>query len=170
MKLVTLRAVTVSDLNFLYNIKNNAEVQSQLLCPSRVFSKENINEWIVSYRRSQDKFLLVLVNEDDVLIGYISIQRYLSDHKTAYFGIVLDKTFQGVGYGTLSLNSLFLWGARELKLRKLLLEVSRENSKAISLYQKCNFNEIGVLKKHYVINNCYHDVILMEKEILGDLS
>ncbi|MDF3033474.1 MAG: speG [Alphaproteobacteria bacterium] len=164
-KIVSLRQAVQSDSHFLFGMKNDFTLQELLMCHPRNYSLEEIQDWIFRYTASKDSFLLVACNECGDSIGYLSIQRFLSYNRTAYFGIAIHPSYQGCGYGISLLNTLFEWSKKTLKIRKLLLEVSMANQKAINLYKKVGFSTVGTLKQNFFIRDSYQDVLLMEKEI-----
>ena len=43
------------------------------------------------------------------------------------------------------------------------LEVLAENTRAIALYEKLDFRHVGTLHAHYLQDNRWHDVVLMER-------
>ena len=47
-------------------------------------------------------------------------------------------------------------------LKRILLEVSKNNAKAIELYKSCGFETVGLREKYY---NNNEDAVLMEKKI-----
>jgi RimJ/RimL family protein N-acetyltransferase len=52
-----------------------------------------------------------------------------------------------------------------LNLRKIVLLVKQDHLRAIRFYQNNGFEQIGVLKKHYLVNGVWSDVLMMEKFI-----
>lgn len=52
-----------------------------------------------------------------------------------------------------------------LNLRKIKLLVNSENSKAVNLYKRKNFREIGIYEKERFIKGKWEDVKIMEKLI-----
>ena len=164
-KIVSLQLANQDDSQFLWVLKNDFALQELIMCHPRHYNVEEIKKWICRYSDSADSFLLVIRNESNIPIGYVSIQRFLSYNRTAYFGIVLHPSYQNCGYGISALNGIFEWTIKELKIRKLLLEVSTLNQKAINLYKKVGFDTVGTLKNNFYIHASYQDVLLMEKEI-----
>ena len=49
----------------------------------------------------------------------------------------------------------------EINLRKIKLEVLKENDKAIKIYENLGFKEEGTLKEHIYQDGKYKDLILM---------
>ncbi len=162
---IYLRKANQNDVDFLTEMKNDLGLQELLMCHQKNHSQLEIKEWIEKYESSKDSFLLVVCESNQKAVGYFSVQRFLSHHKTAYFGIAIHPDFQGLGYGKTALFSFFEWANKELGLRKVLLEVASSNQRAITIYKKAGFREVGILMKHFFTNHIYQDAVLMEKDI-----
>ena len=67
------------------------------------------------------------------------------------------------GYGFRWMNFLMQY-AQANGIKRIFLEVSKENTRAKNLYQKCGFKEIGVRKGYYKTKTGFCDAICMEKE------
>ncbi len=75
--------------------------------------------------------------------------------------LAVKKEHQGKGYGKLLLKT-FIDICRKEKVEKISLEVSLENKKAINLYKKSGFKEIGIRRRYYKDGT---DALLMELKI-----
>lgn len=62
--------------------------------------------------------------------------------KEAKIGIVIDKPFQGKGYGRQAMK-LIEKEAKRLGIKKLMLEVFSQNKRAVNLYKKVGYKETG---------------------------
>jgi len=71
------------------------------------------------------------------------------------------REFWGHGIGTILMNEIIDFAKNTQKLEILHLGVKSDNSRAIELYEKMGFQEIGCYPKFFNINNVYHDEILM---------
>ena len=70
------------------------------------------------------------------------------------------KDFRKKGLGTKLLNKIEENNAR---LKKIYLEVSKNNSEGISFYTKMKFIEIHTRKNYFLINNKHIDALVMVK-------
>ena len=80
-------------------------------------------------------------------------------------GLALTSSQRGHGYGTLAVKSIEEYAEKKLKLRKLLLEVRKDNFAAINLYNKLGWREVGCLNKHYNDGQLLHDVLIYERHL-----
>jgi putative acetyltransferase len=76
-------------------------------------------------------------------------------HK-AELGLTIHDDFQKMGIGTALLKNI-ISVARAKKLKKIHLNVSAENDRAIHLYKKVGFVIEGTLHKASYVNRRYHD-------------
>ena len=89
-----------------------------------------------------DHYLLCIENDNDGLLGYLWYKLF-DNGKTAFiYDFVVSKEFRGMGYGKAALialeKQLFQSSVEQIKLR-----VAFENSRALSLYKKLEFNITG---------------------------
>ncbi|MEF9481417.1 GNAT family N-acetyltransferase [Ralstonia sp. 1B3] len=75
----------------------------------------------------------------------------------------LASSAQGKGHGRAACEAAFAYASETLCLRKITLEVLAENTRAIALYEKLDFRTVGTLAGHYLQDNRWHDVVLMER-------
>jgi RimJ/RimL family protein N-acetyltransferase len=95
------------------------------------------------------------------LVGLTNLTRIDRRGGTAYFGVVIgekDCWGQGIAYETLR---LMLRRAAALGLRKILLEVAGDNTRAIGLYRRAGFETEGVLRRQLRRGPELIDVIIM---------
>lgn len=103
------------------------------------FNDEEILQWY-NYRisRRNSKCFAVL-NEEDRMVGYISIRNIRKIMKTARLGIVFDPTIINNGYGTEAIITLLDYYFNEVQMKILFLDVAKFNKRAIRCYEKCGF-------------------------------
>ena len=90
---------------------------------------------------SQSSFRIWKIEEDKIT-GYISFYQVLDEVEIIKIGII--KSYQRNGYGSFLIKEL-----KKLNIKKIFLEVSTENVKAINFYLKNGFKEIGLRKRYY---------------------
>lgn len=80
---------------------------------------------------------------DERKIGWFNIRK-ASGLNEGIFGMIINKPFQGKGYGRQAII-LIEKEAKKLGIKKLKLQVFVENKRAINLYKKSGFKESGRL-------------------------
>ena len=90
---------------------------------------------------SQSSFRIWKIEEDKIT-GYMSFYQVMDEVEIIKIGII--KSYQRNGYGSFLIKEL-----KKLNMKKIFLEVSTENVKAINFYLKNGFKEIGLRKRYY---------------------
>mgnify|MGYP001460120917 CR=1 FL=1 len=90
---------------------------------------------------SQSSFRIWKIEEDKIT-GYMSFYQVMDEVEIIKIGII--KSYQRNGYGSFLIKEL-----KKLNIKKIFLEVSTENVKAINFYLKNGFKEIGLRKRYY---------------------
>jgi ribosomal protein S18 acetylase RimI-like enzyme len=77
-------------------------------------------------------------------------------------GIIIAKDYRNLGIGT----NLIDFAIRESKKlnnkEKIILSCLSTNERALFIYEKLGFQEVGVRKQQFYMNSIYYDEILME--------
>ena len=121
---------------------------------SDLFKLTKIDKYIFNYPASL-KDLENYFKEDTIKIWKISTQKiigfvifYHIKDEIEIIQIGIIKSCQRKNYGSLIINKI-----KKLKdLRKIFLEVSVKNTKAIDFYLKNGFKKIGIRKGYYKVN------------------
>ena len=101
----------------------------------------------------ENNISIVLVSEDNgIITGYLYAQELVDN--IDLLSIFVDKNYRYQHIGTDLINYL----QENSNNKTITLEVSNKNEKAILLYKKCGFKEVGIRKKYYI----YSDAIVMK--------
>lgn len=138
--------MTLDDLNSIKNILisdfddfwNYDILEEELKCENSCFLVAKNNNEIVGFAG-----LKTIIDEADVM------------------NIVVKKSYRHNGIGSVLLENLIFY-AKTLNLNTITLEVNEHNLSAVRLYDKFNFDHIGIRKKYY---NGESDAIIMSKTI-----
>ena len=104
---------------------------------------KEIKIWFKIKTRSPFNEYYALRNEDEKLIGYMGIKHIKKFRKKSTLGLVLDPNQLDKGYGTEILDLFLNYYFTEMKMKKMILEVSAFNKRAYRLYEKLGFLEQG---------------------------
>ena len=96
---------------------------------------------------SQSAFKMWKIEKDRVL-GYLSFYQVIDEIEIIRIGII--KYYQRRSYGSLLIDEI-----KKLNVKKIYLEVSVQNKKAINFYLKNGFQKIGIRKGYYANNKSY---------------
>ena len=108
---------------------------------------------------SENSHFVVAKNNNEI-VGFAGLKVIVDE--ADIMNIVVKKTFRHNGIGSILLKNLISY-AMDNNLKTITLEVNEHNLSAIRLYDKFNFDHIGIRKKYY---NSESDAIIMSK-ILG---
>ena len=110
-----------------------------------------------------DNFMLAAYIENR-MVGNAGVTRVRDNIKyrhRANFGISLQEEVCGLGLGTIMLNEI-LKTARQTSIEQLELSVFADNLRAIHLYEKIGFTQVGIMPRAYRLKDgSYHDEIQM---------
>lgn len=107
----------------------------------------------------ENSYFLVAKNTDNQIMGFAGIRLVLDE--ADIMNIVIRKKFRNNGIGYILLEHLLDY-AKSVNIKFINLEVNKFNLSAICLYNKFNFEHIGIRKKYY---NGKDDAIIMRKKI-----
>lgn len=151
-----IRKAKLSDLEYLHKIETQKEVNPYIIVPITI-SKEKSRERLKRFVKAGNLYVYVL---DGVVVGEIGfyIHPWKMNHCATISPFAVDKKYWEKGIGT----KLLEFALKKLKDKKRIdLEVTADNRRAISLYKKFNFKVEGILKKRVRRGRKYFDGYIM---------
>lgn len=119
-------------------------------------------DWLYEPPKSTHRFAIVLL-ENDVLIGGISLHNIDHLNRNAYIGIFIGgEEHRSKGYGAEAIRLILNYGFNTMNLHSINLTVRANNDAGISCYKKVGFREVGRLPEVFFIDGKYVDKIYME--------
>lgn len=106
-----------------------------------------------------DNSYFVIAKNKNEVVGFAGLKNIID--QADIMNIVVKKSFRGNGIGSKLLENLIFY-AKNNNLKMITLEVNEHNLSAIRLYNKFEFNHIGIRKKYY---NGESDAIIMSKQL-----
>ena len=116
-------------------------------------------EILKSELESNNSYFFVAKNISGEIVGFAGIKIILDE--ADIMNIVIKKDFRNNGIGSLLLDYLITY-SKSINLKTITLEVNEINIPAIKLYEKFDFEKLGIRKKYY---NGKNDAIIMSKKI-----
>lgn len=164
---VKLKPIELDDVTILNKWKNDEEIFKYLGGGFRPISESQQKKWMESMienNATNQRFMII--SDDNKKVGFIGLYGISETHRTCTLGIYIgEKKYWGKGIASRAYKAIEDYAKRYLNIRKIRLEVVRENEGAINLYKKAEFEMCGVYKKDRFIDGEYKDIILMEKFI-----
>ena len=166
--ILMLRALEPTDLDMLYRWENDEKLwhTSATITP---FSRKQLWDYIENYdgdiyRSHQLRLMIVEVATNNV-VGTLDLFDFDPINCRASVGILIDKEFQGRGYGKEALMLLEEYCCKHISLNQLVATVSVDNEQSLSLFRSLDYNEVGVMKWWLKRGHQYCDAILFQKRI-----
>ena len=166
--ILMLRALEPTDLDVLYRWENDEELwhTSATITP---FSRKQLWDYIENYdgdifRTHQLRLMIVEVATYKV-VGTLDLFDFDPINSRASVGILIDKEFQGQGYGKMALNLVEDYCKKHISLNQLVATVSVDNERSLALFRSLEYSEIGVMRWWLKRGNQYCDAILLQKRI-----
>ncbi|MEY4718596.1 MAG: ribosomal-protein-alanine N-acetyltransferase [Pseudomonadota bacterium] len=104
----------------------------------------------------------VCESPDERIVGYCILSVVVGE--AHIMNISVDPDFQGQGVGRKLLEHLIDY--TRPRAEKVFLEVRPSNPRAITLYRKLGFNEIGIRKNYYPAKEGREDAIMFELDLV----
>ncbi|MBL4933600.1 GNAT family N-acetyltransferase [Clostridium paridis] len=159
-EMVYLKAIERKDMNIIYNICSEKEVRlydggGMELPPYKDIMK-NYDKFMIIDRKS-----LTIINEKNVIIGYISYKELQNTVGVYDIGITIGSRYWGRGYGKDSVRTLIKYLFETQSAHRIELEVVVNNERAVNCYKACGFIEEGRKREKYYNNKKYYDTLVM---------
>ena len=126
---------------------------------------EGVKRKLEMTKDSENSIILIALDNEQIiaraeLAGYYPAR---IRHR-AVLSISVKKEYWNRGLGTEMLKRI-IEQAEKMKIRVIELEVISDNARAINLYHKMGFTDIGIYKDYFFVNEMYKDAVVMQKII-----
>lgn len=159
-KKINLRFIEKKDLQSIYDMCSDPLVRNydggQGTVPSVKYMMKYFDELFNGDRKG-----LGIINEKNILIGYITYKESKATMDVYSVGITIGSKFWGKGYGTDSMKTIIRYLFLTNQAHRIELEVVEYNERAIKCYKTCGFIEEGRKRKKYFHDGDYRDTIIM---------
>ena len=163
-KNINLRALEPEDLNFLFSVENN-ESHWEISNTQIPFSKYILQKYIENshqdiYEAKQYRFVICDIKNTPV--GMIDLFDFNPQHQRVGIGILITKAYQDKGYGFEALEMIIDYAFTYLNVHQIFANISSDNLKSISIFEKFNFKKVGVKKDWIYAKSTFKDEILYQ--------
>ena len=166
--ILILRALEPTDLDVLYRWENDEELwhTSATITP---FSRKQLWDYIENYDgdiyRHHQLRLIIEVVATNKAVGTLDLFDFDPVNNRASVGILIDKEFQGRGYGKMAMNLFESYCRRYLSINQLSATVATDNILSLKLFSALEYREVGIMKWWLKRENEYIDAILFQKKL-----
>ena len=93
-------------------------------------------------------YRLIIENQEGVVMGYIAFRLASHAYRRAELSYFVADKFKGHGYATKALNLMVAYAFKELKIRRLFLEIAEKNLPSLRVAEKAGFVKEGLMKDY----------------------
>lgn len=165
-KQMYLRALEMSDLDFLYALENRTDLWeiSGTITP---YSKQVLQLYLDNAHRDiyeVKQLRLCICSTENEVVGLIDLFDFDPKNKKAGIGVVvLQEGNRNKGIGAEAITVLCDYAFSVLDLHQLYASVLDDNMASLHLFSKLGFKQIGVKKDWIYSNGNYKNEILFQK-------
>jgi UDP-4-amino-4,6-dideoxy-N-acetyl-beta-L-altrosamine N-acetyltransferase len=155
--LIQFRDVRLDDKPILLEWRNRPEVARHMYVSRQITAEEHERWFGHSISNPSRKYWVIVFQGQDV--GLINLYDISHDHQRAYWALYLHSLeFQGKGIGAFAEFLVLDYAFGELELHKLCCEVLGFNKPAMQIHKRFGFANEGVLRRHVMREDGFHDV------------
>lgn len=161
---IRLRALEPEDLDWLFAIENNEsfwEISSTIQPFSKVLLARYIDNSIQDFYSAKQLRLVVLYKEKPV--GLLDLFDYEPQHHRAGLGILILPEFESKGIAATAVEIGVNYGFSILQLHQIYVNITTDNKRSIALFNKLNFQVIGIKKDWVFTQGTYKDELLLQR-------
>ncbi len=164
---VVLRTPKWEDLDgFTELINSLVDEEAEIVLTSKVTRAEE-TEWLTNKlsRLERDELFFLVAENHGQLVASAEIEVLSGDERhVGVLGVAVRFSFRGVGLGSEMIRTL-VDQASLLGLKVLMLDVFATNLRAIHVYEKMGFKQVGRIPMKHFRKDAYIDEIIMAKII-----
>jgi len=163
---IYLRELEKKDLSQLNSWRNDKKLLDQL-GNNFLFISGAVDEvWFDNYLQSREKTvrLAIILKERDLYIGNVNLTSIHPINRSAEFSLMIgEEVYRGKGIGLLATRIMLQHAFEDRGLNRIHLDVLKENTAALKLYEKAGFKREGVKRQDIFKNGTFHDVVMMSQ-------
>ncbi|MEZ4858052.1 MAG: GNAT family N-acetyltransferase [Flavobacteriaceae bacterium] len=147
---IYLRALEPSDLDFLYRLENDESVW-EVSNTTTPYSKFVLKQYLENAHRDiyevKQLRLVICLNEDKKVIGFIDLFDFEPKHNRVGLGIVIaSKEDRGKGYASEAIKATTNYCFKHLNVHQVFANITSDNKNSIQLFEKIGFLKCGEKK------------------------
>jgi diamine N-acetyltransferase len=158
---IYLRALEPSDLELLYSCENNRAIWqvSNTVSP---YSKDVLHQYLNNahldiYTTKQLRLIICLHNSNQC-VGTIDLFDFEPTHARIGIGVLIFENYKNNGFATQAVLLTKQYVFNHLLVNQLYCNISASNTQSIHLFEKCQFEKIGLKKQwHQTSLNNFED-------------
>lgn len=164
---VTLRAVEPADIDFIYQLENDAENRESAENAVPV-SRYAIEQYVLSISDdlySSGQMRLIIQSNDTVIkkpVGCLELFDADSLHRSSGIGIYITAGDQKKGYASAALDLMIPYCFNTLGLHQIYCNIGEDNVASLKLFKKHGFTVIGLKKDWRYLNKNWKNEFMLQ--------
>ena len=162
---IKLRAMEPEDLDILYLIENDSSLWN-VGATNVPYSRYTLHEYMANAKDdiyADRQVRLMVENETGEVVGIVDVVNFDPQHQRAELGIVIMNDHRQKGYATAAVEEILRYALRILHLHQLYVIVDKENTIALQLFKKTEFQESASLAQWLYDGRDYRDALLLQR-------
>ena len=114
--------------------------------------------------KNQKEYIFAIVNkETEEFLGTCGLGDFNWTARSGVLGLAIhNPENHNKGYGTDTMDCLLSFGFNVLNLHRIELWVMEYNKRAIHVYEKIGFKEVGRKREAHYLQGKYHNIVVMD--------
>lgn len=150
-----LRLLHAEDLATTLTWRNREDIRHHFI-KSDIISWEQHLSWWEEYRTKNNDFIFIIeeTKKPNRPVGQVSLYNIDLENNEAEYGRLMigDNEARGKGLARRATELLMTWAFNSLGIKRIYLEVFKDNTVAISLYRRCGFISFGDRGELHLMN------------------
>ncbi|MBI4440630.1 GNAT family N-acetyltransferase [Candidatus Woesearchaeota archaeon] len=164
---LTIRPLAMADVDHIMQWINDPEVVGNFAKFTAQTTRAEEEAYVQKMLTSKTDRVYA-IDVDGTYIGNIGLHEINWTNKTARLAIIIGrKDYWGKGFAQWAIKGI-MKEANALSLHKVWLVVLARNAKARHIYEKCGFQQEGLLKEEYCLGGHYLDMVRMAHIMEGE--
>ena len=142
----SLRLLCADDLTTTLTWRNREDIRHHFI-ESDPISRERHVAWWEEYRTKGNDFVFIIVEKEKLnrSVGQVSLYHIDLERSEAEYGRLMigDDEARGRGLAGRATEVLVTWAFNSLGIKRIYLEVFKDNTIAVNLYRRCGFIPYG---------------------------
>lgn len=161
-KVVTLRAMTLDDMQMICDMFNDPNMESKVIGWAFPLSLDQQIAWYKNHMNDRNDFRFAIETSEDGAVGIATLTGIDWKNRTATHGIKLaNQENRSRGIGTDTVLAIMRYAFEELGLHRLESSIFPENVASRKLYSKCGWKDEGVKRSCIFKGGQWKDLILI---------
>jgi len=159
---VILRGLAPTDLEHLIKWSKDPEIR-RLTAETEPLTPETARQFLKTIKTDKNRIWFMILDKATLKpIGECGLLRIFKPWKTADLTMIIaEKGYWGKGASIEAMSLLVDFAFKDLALHRLAVGVVEFNTRAIEFYKKFGFREEGRQRDGYLLDDGYHDFVMM---------